>query len=103
MPNQKLIPVINSYDAGDIADIYSCTESDMQWMNTAISHIRNEIKKLNTLVLGGEAITQYHFTDLIHHIDMYEYLAENRLEYHAEEAERYAKKWEQIKGGNHNV
>ena len=98
MPNQNnSIP--KNYDAGDLADIYMCSENDMQWMNTAISFVRKEIKKLKELAVKGEEITQHNFTDLIHHIDMYEYLAENRLSYHQEEAERYSKEWEQLKGG----
>ena len=92
-----------TYDAGDLVDVYSCAESDMQWMNTAISHIRKEVKRLNKLAENGKEITQYHFTDLIHHIDMYEYISEERHAHHAEQAERYSKEWEKIKGGSHNA
>lgn len=87
------------YDAGDLADAYSIAENDMQWMNTAISFVRKEIRKLNELAKAGEEVTQHNFTNLIHHIDMYEYIAETRQDYHAEEAERYSKEWEQLKGG----
>ncbi|WOE32962.1 MULTISPECIES: hypothetical protein [unclassified Acinetobacter] len=97
MPNTNSIP--KNYDAGDLADIYMCSESDMQWMNTAISFVRKEIKKLKELAVNGEEITQHNFTDLIHHIDMYEYLAEERLSHHVEKAEHYSKEWEQLKGG----
>ena len=34
------------YDAGDMHDLASLAESDMNWMCTAISHIRKEVMKL---------------------------------------------------------
>jgi hypothetical protein len=98
MPN-KNNSIFKNYDAGDMHDIASMSECDMQWMNTAISHIRREIIKLNKSVKAGEKVTQHHLIDLIHHVDMYKYLADNRLAYHVEEAERYSKEWEQLKGG----
>jgi hypothetical protein len=98
MPNQNN-SIHKNYDAGDMHDLASMAECDMQWMNTAISYIRREIIKLNKSVKAGEEVTQHHFTDLIHHVDMYEFLADNRLAYHVEEAERYSKEWEQLKGG----
>ncbi len=88
-----------NYDAVDLADAYSIAENDMAWMNTAIGHIRGEIRKLNKLAEDGERLYDFHFSELIHHIDMYEYLAEARQDYHTKESERYSKEWEQLKGG----
>ena len=101
MPNQ-----INStntpkkYDASDMHDLASLAESDMNWMCTAISHIRKEVMKLNKLAESGKEVSQYHFSELVTHLDMYEYLADDRRHYHAKEAEVYNAKWEAEKQAN---
>ena len=99
MPNQIKKPLPKTYDAGDMHDLASLAESDMGWMSTAIGHIRKEIIRLNKLAEGGKEVTQYHFSELITHLDMYEYLAEDRHRNHAKEAEAYRAEWEKTKGG----
>ena len=102
MPTQ--INSISKFEAiAEMHDLATLAECDMQWMNTAISHIRKELKRLNKLAEDGKENTQYHFTDLIHHMDMYEYLAEARLSYHEIEAKRYSDELEKMKGGSHNA
>lgn len=86
-----------TYDAGDLSDAYSLAECDMQWMSTAITHVKKEVKKLHEMAKNGEIISQYHFDGLLHHIDMYEYLADDRYNSHAKEAEAYKKEWEATK------
>jgi hypothetical protein len=81
------------YNAGDMYDLASLAESDMNWMHTAISHIRTEVMKLNKLAESGKEVCQYHFSDLVTHLDMYEYLAEDRHRNHAKGAEQYEKEW----------
>ena len=104
MPNQ-----INStntpkkYDASDMHDLASLSESDMNWMCTAISHIRKEVMKLNKLAESGKEVSQYYFSELVTHLDMYEYLAEDRHRNHAKGAEAYKAEWEKMKGGRHNA
>ena len=88
MPNQ-INSIPKTYDAGDMHDLASLAESDMGWMSTAIGHIRKEIIRLNKLAEGGKEVTQYHFSELITHLDMYEYLADTRQHYHAKLAETY--------------
>ena len=83
-----------TYDAGDVADAHLIAESDMQWMNTAIIHVRKKLKKLHALVENGEILSQYHFSELIIHLEMYEYIADDRLDYHAKEAKAYEAEWE---------
>lgn len=95
MSNSNNTPKI--YDAGNVADAYSLAESDMQWMSTAITHTKKEIKRLHTLAQNGEILSQYHFSELITHLDMYEYLADVRRDYHAEEAKAHEDEWEAIK------
>lgn len=86
-----------TYDAGDMYDLASLCESDMNWMCTAISHIRIEVMKLNKLAESGREVSQYHFSELVTHLDMYEYLAENRHHNHAEGAKAYEAEWEASK------
>ena len=93
------MPKINSkntpetYDAGDVADAHSLAECDMQWMSTAIGHVKEEIKRIHALAKDGEVISQYHFSELITHLDMYEYLADDRRHHHAKEAKAYEVEW----------
>ena len=93
MPNQfNSIP--KNYNSGDMADVYSLAECDMRWMSTAITHVNKEIKRLHTLAVNGEILSQYHLSELITQLDMYEYLADDRRYYHAKEAEAYKVEWE---------
>jgi uncharacterized protein YigA (DUF484 family) len=87
MPNQNNSS--KNYDAGDLSNAYSLAESDMQWMNTAITHVNREIKRLHALAENGAILTQHHLSELITHLDMYEYLADTRKHYHAKQAETY--------------
>lgn len=86
-----------TYDACDMHDLASLAESDMNWMCTAISYIRKEVMKLNKLAESGKEVSQYHFSDLITHLDMYEYLAEDRHRNHAKGAEAYEAELEAAK------
>lgn len=95
--NQKTVSLVRSL--GDVSDAYSLAESDMQWMSTAISHTKKEIKKLHDLAKSGAVVTQYHFGELMQHLEMYEYLAENRHHSHAQLAEEYTQKYDAAKGG----
>ena len=83
-----------NYNAGDVADVHSLAESDMHWMSTAITSVNREIKRLHDLAKNGEILSQYHFSELITHLDMYEYLADDRRHHHAKEAKAYEVEWE---------
>ncbi|WP_180124544.1 hypothetical protein [Acinetobacter sp. YH12097] len=86
-----------TYGAGDMHDLASLAESDMNWMCTAISHIRREVMKLNKLAESGKEVSQYHFSEMVTHLEMYEYLAEERHRNHAKEAKAYEAEWEAAK------
>lgn len=94
------MPKINSkntpktYDASDLNDAYSLAECDLKWMSTAIGHVKEEIKRIHALAKDGEVISQYHLSGLITHLDMYEYLADDRRHHHAKEAKAYEVEWE---------
>ena len=93
MPNQ-----INStnapkkYDAGDMHDIQSLAEYDMNWMHTAIDRIRRDFIDLSKK-LQKQGVHQIYFDDLRTVLDMYSYLAEERHSHHAEMSKQYEKEW----------
>ncbi|WBX39024.1 hypothetical protein [Acinetobacter schindleri] len=96
--NSKNTP--RNYDAGEMADVYSLAESDMQWMSVAIKDIRKRLKEIKT-ELGNNNVLGFY--DLEHVVDMYQYIAENRLHHYSDETEAYQAEWEKMKGGSHNA
>ena len=99
MPNQNQKTVSLVHYLRDVSDAYSLAESDIHWMSTAIPHAHKEIKKLHDLAKNGEVVTQYSFGELMRHLEMFEYLAENRHHQHAQLAEEYTQKYDAAKGG----
>ena len=99
MPNQ-----INStnapkkYDAGDMYDIQSLAEHDMNWMHTAIDRVRRDFIDLSKK-LQKQGVHSCYFDELKTALEMYEYLAEDRHRNHAKGAEAYKAEWEKTKGG----
>ena len=91
----KMKVAAEKYTLLNLVDAVSMAASDMQWMNTAISHIRREVMKLNKLAESGKEVSQYHFSELVTHLDMYEYLADTRSKYHTDESERLNEEFEQ--------
>ena len=79
------------YDAGDMVDAYSLAECDMQWMSVAITDIRKRLKEIKS-ELGNNNVLGFY--DLEHVVDMYQYIAENRLHHYSDEAEAYQAEWE---------
>ena len=80
------------YDAGDMHDIQSLAEYDMNWMHTAIDRIRRDFIDLSKK-LQKQGVHQIYFDDLRTVLDMYSYLAEERHAYHAEMAKQYEEEW----------
>lgn len=87
--NSQSMP--KTYDAGEIAGAYSLAESDMQWMSVAIKDIRKRLKEIKS-ELGNNNVLGFY--DLEHVVDMYQYIAENRLHHYSDEAEAYQAEWE---------
>jgi len=74
-----------TYTTVDMLDAYSLAECDMQWMSVAITDIKKRIKELkNDLGINATG-----FYALEHVVDMYQYIAENRLHHYSGEAEAY--------------
>lgn len=91
------------YNLLNLLDAVSLAASDMRWMNTAISHIRKEVVRLNKLAESGKEVSQYHFSELVTHLEMYEYLADVRSKYHTDESERLNDEFEQEKRLSENT
>lgn len=93
MPNQ-----INStntpkkYDAGDMHDIQSLAEHDMNWMQTALDRVRRDFIDLSKK-LQKQGVHSCYFDDLRTVLDMYSYLAEERHAYHEKTAKQYEQEW----------
>ena len=93
MPNQ-----INStnapkkYDAGNMHDIQSLAEHDMNWMHTAIDRVRRDFIDLSKK-LQKQGVHSCYFDDLRTDLDMYSYLAEERHAYHEKTAKQYEQEW----------
>ncbi|HBM2653406.1 TPA: hypothetical protein LUY02_004752 [Enterobacter hormaechei subsp. hoffmannii] len=88
-----------TYDSCDLLDAHELAQSDLSWMHTAIFHIRKEVQRIHNLSKQGEIITQYHLSEMIEHLHMYEYLAENRMSHHQGRAAVYEKEWK-AQGGD---
>lgn len=86
------------YDAGDMYDLASLAESDMNWMHTAMERVRRDFIKLS-VDLQQQGVHSCYFDELKTALEMYEYLAEDRHRNHAKGAERYEQEWENTKGG----
>ena len=78
-----------TYTTVDMLDAYSLAECDMQWMSVAITDIKKRIKELkNDLGINATG-----FYALEHVVDMYQYIAENRLSHYSNETEAYEAEW----------
>ena len=80
------------YDAGDMHDIQSLAEHDMNWMHTAIDRVRRDFIDLSKK-LQKQGVHSCYFDDLRTVLDMYSYLAEERLAYHEKTAKQYEQEW----------
>ena len=81
----KKICVKRNYTNRDLLDLASLAESDMEWMHTALSEVQLKIKQIK----AEHPSIEYHFNRLEKVLEMYVYLAENRQQYHSDEAEKY--------------
>ena len=89
-----------TYTTVDMLDVYSLAECDMQWMSVAITDIKKRLKEIKSKLDNTNVIGLY---DLEHVVDMYQYIAENRLYHYSDETEAYQAEWEKMKGGSHNA
>ena len=70
----------------DLCAVHSVAYADLSWMFTAISHVRKEVQNMQDLAMQGKKLSEHHFSDLLEHLHMYEYLADNRMCYHMKQS-----------------
>ena len=93
MPNQNnSTNTPKKYDAGDMHDIQSLAEHDMNWMHTAIDRTRRDFIDLSKK-LQKQGVHSCYFDELKTTLEMYSYLAEERHNYHAEMSDQPAPEW----------
>ena len=80
------------YDAGDMHDLASLAEYDMNWMQIAINRIRCDFIKLRK-DLQQQGVHSVYFDELQTFLEMYSYLAEERHSRHAKMSEQYQQEW----------
>ena len=76
---------VKVYSVKDMRDLASLAECDMQWMNTALEHVKKELRNL----LGECAVPGHQLSELMTHLDMYEYIALNRLSHYSDKTMEY--------------
>lgn len=86
-----------TYDAGDMHNLASLAESDLDWMSTAITDIRIRITKIKDDLTARDIDAQYHFHTLERVLGMYEYLAEDRARCYEGHSKEYKTEWESSK------
>lgn len=86
-----------TYDAGDMHNLASLAENDLDWMSTAITDIRIRIAKIKDDLTARDVDAQYHFHTLERVLSMYEYLAEDRARCYDENSKKYKTEWESSK------
>ena len=77
--------LVKVYSVKDMHDLASLAECNMQWMNTAIEHVKKELKKL----LDECVVPGHQLSELMTHLDMYEYIALSRLDHYSDKAMEY--------------
>lgn len=103
MPNQiNSKSTTEAYTALDMLDLSELAVNDVKWLNMAISHLKKEFYKLKSNTQEQYKIHNCHFEEMVDFLDMYEYLADDRLAEQKRLAEKYEKE-AAAQGGNRNA
>lgn len=86
-------PSAKQYDAGDLNDAHGLATSDLNWALTAVRDIRSKFFDLNESLQKSYNADPIYFEDMITFLHMYEYVIEERMNCHKEEAARYEEEW----------
>lgn len=77
------------YHSADMHDLASMAESDMDWMYTALFDVKLRVAQLKKDLIQRHPNTEYAFHSLEKILEIYVYLADNRQQYHTEEAQKF--------------
>ena len=81
------------YSLSELQDIQDIATTDMKWMYAALEHIRLDVIKISKR-LQERGMDDGHLADLKIFLDMYYYLAIDRLEFHEFVREKLQKREE---------
>ena len=84
--DQNTTQIVHSTDLYDLALL---AENDMDWMRTALFDVQQRVAYLKKDVTQRYPNTESMFHQVETVLDMHVYLAENRQQYHSDEAEKY--------------
>ncbi len=74
------------YNAPDMLDMATLIEADMQSTSFMIDYIKKRLKSSQSRVRRSNHAIALHYLEQA--VDLYQYVAECRLDYHSREAER---------------
>lgn len=87
---------LKKYTSGDMGDAHSLAKDDLWCMVVALQHLTKEMKNLAEAAKENSA-KGMHFDSVLDHLNMYEYLAQERHDSHEKCAENYFSEWEMDK------
>ena len=99
---QAYQPLAKQYDAGDLNDVHALAASDLNWAHTAMDDIRSKFFKLQESLKENYNADPIYFEDMVTFLHMYEYVIEERMNYHKNEANHFEKEWEALKANPQN-
>ena len=82
---------MKQYDSSELMDIHSLAECDLNWAHTAIVDTKLALREVEKLVKNNEWISEYNLHVILQKLDMFEYLIEDRRNYHDIQKEAYEK------------
>lgn len=97
MPNQNQ-SILQERHLSEMYDAATLAQCDMDWMNTALIDVKTKVTQLKKDLALKNPHIEYYFHSLEKILEIYSYVAENRLEYYAFEVERLEEQ-EKLKGG----
>ena len=82
---------MKQYDSSELMDIHSLAECDLNWAHTALLDTKLALKEIEKSAKNNERITEYHLCTILQKLDMFEYLIEERRNYHDIQREMFEK------------
>jgi|SRR5690606_3766027 len=90
--NSKNTP--QTYDAGDMLDAYCTGQNDVKWLSMGIDHLKEEFYKTRAFIQDQYKVSDAYFEKMAEFLDMYQYLADDRLQQQDRYVEKFKEEWE---------
>ncbi|WP_179995620.1 hypothetical protein [Acinetobacter sp. YH16053] len=75
----------NKYDVHEALEMATLAKADMEWTFFMITDIKKRLKEVRAEMGGKNTIALYHLEQAV---GLYQYVAQDRLGHHSDEAER---------------